>query len=49
MPVANSKMVGTLIQLLFEKGLFAEEEFYAKLKEMDLHYKARKRTVDLKS
>jgi hypothetical protein len=42
MLMANSKVVDTLAQLLFEKGLFREEEFYAKLKEVDLQYKAGK-------
>ena len=32
MLLANSKMVDALAQLLFEKGVFTEEEFYAKLK-----------------
>lgn len=44
MIMANSKMVDTLAQLLFEKGLFTEEEFYVKLKDVDLQYKAGKRT-----
>jgi len=43
MLLANSKMVDALAQLLFEKGVFTEEEFYAKLKEVDAQYKARKR------
>ena len=41
---ANSKMVDALAQLLFEKGVFTEEEFYAKLKDVDGQYKAGKRT-----
>ena len=40
---ANSKMVDALAQLLFEKGVFTEEEFYAKLKDVDGQYKAGKR------
>ena len=43
MLLANSKIVVTLDQLLFEKGLFTEEEFYEKLKEVDLQYNAGKR------
>jgi hypothetical protein len=33
MLMANSKMVDTLAQLLFEKGLFTEEEFYEELRQ----------------
>jgi hypothetical protein len=40
---ANSKMVDALAQLLFEKRVFTEEEFYAKLKDVDGQYKAGKR------
>ena len=40
---ANSKMVDALAQLLFEKGVFTEEEFYAKLKDVDGQYQAGKR------
>ena len=43
MLLANSKMVDTLAQLLFAKGVFTEEEFYTKLKEVDLQYKTGKR------
>jgi hypothetical protein len=42
--MANSKMVDTLTQLLIQKGVFTEQEFYAKLKEVDLQYQAGKRT-----
>ena len=44
MLLANSKMVDALAQLLFEKGVFTEEEFYTKLKDVDGQYKAGKRT-----
>jgi hypothetical protein len=42
--MANSKMVDTLAQLLIQKGVFTEEEFYAKLKEVNRQYQAGKRT-----
>ena len=43
MLMANSIMVDTLAQLLFEKGVFTEEEFYAKLKDVQSQYDAGKR------
>jgi hypothetical protein len=42
--MANSKMVDTLAQLLIQKGVFTEEEFYARLKDVDRQYQAGKRT-----
>jgi hypothetical protein len=42
MLMATSIMVDALAQLPFAKAVFAEEEFYAKLKDVDLLYKARK-------
>jgi mannitol/fructose-specific phosphotransferase system IIA component (Ntr-type) len=42
--MANSKMVDAMAQLLIQKGVFTEEEFYAKLKEVDRQYQAGKRT-----
>jgi hypothetical protein len=42
--MANSKMVDALAQLLIQKDVFTEEEFYAKLKEVDRQYQAGKRT-----
>jgi hypothetical protein len=43
MLVSNSIMVDALAQLLFEKGVFTEEEFYQKLKEVQLQYDAKSR------
>jgi hypothetical protein len=43
MLLANSKMVDALAQLLIEKGVFTEQEFYAKLKDVDGQYQAGKR------
>ena len=42
--MANSKMVDALAQLLITKGIFTEEEFYAKLKQVDREYQAGGRT-----
>ena len=41
--IANSKMVDAVALLLFEKGVFTEEEFSAKLKDVDTQYRAGKR------
>ena len=43
MLMANSIMVDALAQLLFEKGVFTEDELYAKLKEVQDQYNAGKR------
>jgi len=43
MLMANSVMVDTLAQLLFEKGVFTEDELYGKLKEVQDQYDAGKR------
>jgi len=43
MLMANSVMVDTLAQILFEKGVFSEEEFFAKLKDVQAQYDAGKR------
>ena len=43
MLLSNSKMVDALAQLLIEKGVFTEQEFYTKLKEVDRQYQAGKR------
>ena len=43
MLMANSIMVEALAQLLFEKGVFTEDELYAKLKEVQDQYNAGKR------
>ena len=36
--MANSIMVETLAQLLMEKGIFTNEEFFTKLKEVQAEY-----------
>ena len=43
MLMANSIMVDALAQLLMAKGLFTEEEFYEKLKDVQDQYNAGKR------
>lgn len=40
--VANSIQVDTLAQLLIQKGLITEEEFYIKLKEVQGEYERKK-------
>jgi hypothetical protein len=42
MHMANSIQVDALAQLLIEKGLITEEEFYSKLKEVQAEYQDRK-------
>ena len=37
--IANSIQVDTLSQLLFEKGIITEEEFFTKLKHVQQDYK----------
>ena len=41
MLMANSIQVDALCQLLIEKGLITEEEFYAKLKDVHGQYQAK--------
>jgi len=38
MLMANSIMLDTLVQILMAKGLFTEQEFYGKLKEVQAQY-----------
>jgi hypothetical protein len=38
MLMANSIMVDALVQILMAKGLFTEQEFYEKLKEVQQQY-----------
>ena len=40
--IANSIQVDTLTQLLVEKGIFTEQEFFSKLKQIQAEYKKRK-------
>ncbi|MFC1579549.1 hypothetical protein ACFL4N_01405 [Thermodesulfobacteriota bacterium] len=42
MLMANSIQVDALAQLLIEKGLITEEEFYTKLKKVQGEYESRK-------
>ena len=37
--MANSMMIESLTQLLIEKGIITNEEFFAKLKEVQMEYK----------
>ena len=40
--IANSIQVDALAQLLIEKGIISEEEFYSKLKEVQGEYESKK-------
>ena len=40
--IANSIQVDTLTQLLVEKGIITEQEFFSKLKQIQAEYKKRK-------
>jgi hypothetical protein len=40
--VANSIQVDALAQLLIEKGIITEQEFFAKLKQVQMEYEAKK-------
>jgi len=40
--MANSVQVDALAQLLIEKGIITEEDFFAKLKQVLMEYEARK-------
>jgi len=42
--MANTIQVDTLAQILIEKGFFSEQEFYTKLKQVQLQYEQRKAT-----
>jgi len=39
--IANSIQVDALTQLLVENGLFTKEEFFAKLKQVQVEYKSK--------
>ena len=38
--MANSIQVDALAQLLIEKGIFTEQEFFARLKQVQMEYEA---------
>jgi hypothetical protein len=40
--IANSIQVDALAQLLLEKGIITEEDFFAKLKQVLMEYEAKK-------
>ena len=40
--VANSTLVDTLAQLLIEKGIITQDEFFEKLKQVQVEYQSRK-------
>lgn len=44
MMIANSKQVDTIAQLLIEKGIITEDEFYTKLKAVQKDYQKRRST-----
>ena len=46
MLLANSIQVDTISQLLIEKGLITEDEFYTKLKVVLADYKSRMKTAN---
>jgi hypothetical protein len=39
--MANSIQIDAAVQLLIEKGFFTEQEFYAKLKQVQAQYQAK--------
>ena len=41
--LANTIQVDTLAQLLIEKGLISEQEFYAKLKQVQRQYQMKRK------
>ena len=43
MIMASSIQVDALAQLLIEKGIFTEDEFYAKMKEVLVQYESKKK------
>jgi len=45
MLVANSIQVDALAQLLIEKGIFTQEDFFRKLKEVKSDYQSKKATT----
>ena len=44
MLIANSIQVDTLAQLLIEKGIISEQEFFTKLKTVQMEYESKKAT-----
>ena len=42
MLIANSIQVDALAQLLIEKGVFSEQEFFTKLKMVQIEYESKK-------
>ena len=42
--IANAIQVDALTQLLVEKGIFTEQEFFSKLKQIQAEYKKRQAT-----
>ena len=42
MLIANSIQVDALAQLLIEKGIFSEQEFFTKLKTVQMEYESKK-------
>ena len=40
--MANSIQVDALAQLLIEKGIFTEQEFFARLKQVQMEYEAKR-------
>ena len=43
MIMANSIQLDTIAQLLIERGIFTEDEFYAKLKEVLIQYEGKEK------
>ena len=44
--MANSIQVDTVTQLLIEKGIISEEEFYTKLKQVQYEYQSKRATKE---
>ncbi len=47
--MANSILVDSLTKLLIEKGIITNEEFFTKVKEVQMEYKGRKNSAGNKS
>ena len=46
MLIANSIQVDALAQLLIEKGVFSEQEFFTKLKTVQMEYESKKAVTE---
>ena len=46
MLITNSIQVDALAQLLIEKGIFSEQEFFTKLKTVQMEYESKKAVIE---